>query len=73
MQTQLSSISPFTDYIRTFTFDKKFESIVKQGILGGMGKLPTIIPPERYRLRFADAMDRYFSTVPDRWEGLSKI
>ncbi|XP_023294210.2 putative 1-phosphatidylinositol 3-phosphate 5-kinase isoform X2 [Lucilia cuprina] len=62
------------DYIRTFTFDKKVESFVKQtGILGGMGKLPTIIPPERYRLRFADAMDRYFYTVPDRWEGLSKI
>ncbi|XP_005181106.2 putative 1-phosphatidylinositol 3-phosphate 5-kinase [Musca domestica] len=62
------------DYIRTFTFDKKVESFVKQtGILGGMGKLPTIIPPERYRMRFADAMDRYFYTVPDRWEGLSKI
>uniref|UniRef100_A0A1I8PLT5 1-phosphatidylinositol-3-phosphate 5-kinase n=1 Tax=Stomoxys calcitrans TaxID=35570 RepID=A0A1I8PLT5_STOCA len=62
------------DYIRTFTFDKKVESILKQtGILGGMGKLPTIIPPEPYRMRFADAMDRYFYTVPDRWEGLSKI
>ncbi|XP_054736493.1 putative 1-phosphatidylinositol 3-phosphate 5-kinase isoform X1 [Anastrepha obliqua] len=61
------------DYIRTFTFDKRVESFVKQtGILGGMGKLPTVISPERYRQRFIDAMDRYFYTVPDRWEGLSK-
>ncbi|XP_049308926.1 putative 1-phosphatidylinositol 3-phosphate 5-kinase [Bactrocera dorsalis] len=61
------------DYIRTFTFDKKVESFVKQtGILGGMGKLPTVISPERYKQRFIDAMDRYFYTVPDRWEGLSK-
>lgn len=73
LQTKYNA-SIVTDYIRTFTFDKKVESFVKQtGILGGMGKLPTIIPPERYRLRFADAMDRYFYTVPDRWEGLSKI
>ncbi|XP_017482911.1 PREDICTED: putative 1-phosphatidylinositol 3-phosphate 5-kinase [Rhagoletis zephyria] len=62
------------DYIRTFTFDKKVESFVKQtGILGGIGKLPTVISPERYKQRFIDAMDRYFYTVPDRWEGLSKI
>ncbi|XP_067633023.1 putative 1-phosphatidylinositol 3-phosphate 5-kinase isoform X2 [Eurosta solidaginis] len=61
------------DYIRTFTFDKKVESFVKQtGLLGGMGKLPTVISPERYKQRFIDAMDRYFYTVPDRWEGLSK-
>ncbi|XP_030387596.1 putative 1-phosphatidylinositol 3-phosphate 5-kinase [Scaptodrosophila lebanonensis] len=62
------------DYIRTFTLDKKLESFVKQtGILGGSGKLPTVISPERYKQRFIDAMDRYFNTVPDRWEGLSKF
>lgn len=65
----------FVDYIRTYTFEKRVESFVKKqtGILGGMSKLPTIIAPQHYRQRFYDAMDRYFPTVPDRWEGLSKI
>lgn len=61
------------DYIRTFTLDKKLESLVKQtGILGGQGKLPTIISPKMYKNRFSLAMERYFMVVPDRWEGLSK-
>lgn len=62
------------DYIRTFTLDKRVESIVKQsGFLGGKGKDPTVVNPERYKQRFIDAMDRYFLMVPDRWEGLSKV
>ncbi|XP_034653485.1 putative 1-phosphatidylinositol 3-phosphate 5-kinase [Drosophila subobscura] len=62
------------DYIRTFTLDKRMESIFKQsGLLGGKGKDPTVVSPERYKQRFIDAMDRYFLTVPDRWEGLSKV
>lgn len=62
------------DYIRTFTFDKKLESLVKQtGFLGGQGKLPTIISPKMYKQRFSVAMERYFMVVPDRWEGLSKM
>lgn len=61
------------DYIRTFTLDKKFESLVKQtGILGGQGKLPTIVNPKLYKNRFSVAMERYFMVVPDRWAGLSK-
>ncbi|EDW02504.1 putative 1-phosphatidylinositol 3-phosphate 5-kinase [Drosophila grimshawi] len=63
------------DYIRTFTLDKKLESMIKQtGILGGgIGKSPTVLAPQPYKQRFVEAMDRYFSMVPDRWEGLSKI
>ncbi|XP_017125000.1 putative 1-phosphatidylinositol 3-phosphate 5-kinase [Drosophila elegans] len=62
------------DYIRTFTLDKRVESILKgSGILGGKGKDPTVVNPERYKQRFIDAMDRYFLTVPNRWEGLSKV
>ncbi|CAL7943576.1 unnamed protein product [Xylocopa violacea] len=61
------------DYIRTFTWDKKLETMVKKtGILGGQGKLPTIISPEEYRARFIAAMHRYFLPVPDRWFGLGK-
>ncbi|KAK2584922.1 hypothetical protein KPH14_002518 [Odynerus spinipes] len=61
------------DYIRTFTWDKKLETMVKKsGILGGQGKLPTIISPAEYRARFIAAMHRYFLPVPDRWSDLGR-
>ncbi|XP_069701423.1 1-phosphatidylinositol 3-phosphate 5-kinase isoform X2 [Periplaneta americana] len=61
------------DYIRIFTWDKKLETIVKSsGILGGQGKMPTIVSPELYRARFIAAMHRYFLPVPDRWTGLGR-
>ncbi|EPQ60145.1 hypothetical protein GLOTRDRAFT_134891 [Gloeophyllum trabeum ATCC 11539] len=54
------------DYIRTYTWDKKLESWVKD--LGAAGKgEPTIITPKQYRQRFLSAMERYFPLVPDRW------
>ena len=54
------------DYIRTYTWDKKLESWVKEtGLLGGGGKEPTISSPKQYRLRFKEAMDRYFHVVSD--------
>ena len=56
------------DYIRTFTWDKKLEMIIKStGILGGRGKTPTIIYPKYYQKRFIEAMDTYFIQVPDYW------
>ncbi|KAI7848163.1 hypothetical protein BDC45DRAFT_575135 [Circinella umbellata] len=56
------------DFIRTFTWDKKLESWVKEsGILGGGGKGPTIVSPRQYRIRFREAMERYFFMVPDEW------
>ncbi|KAJ3592606.1 hypothetical protein NHX12_007733 [Muraenolepis orangiensis] len=59
------------DYIRTFTWDKKLEMVVKYtGILGGQGKMPTVVSPELYRARFCEAMDKYFLMVPDHWSGL---
>lgn len=57
------------DYIRTYTFDKRLESLVKTNLMGKQG-LPTIVSPKLYRQRFTEAMDRYFLAVPDRWEGL---
>ncbi|KAG5896372.1 hypothetical protein JTB14_005849 [Gonioctena quinquepunctata] len=61
------------DYIRTFTWDKRLETMVKKsGILGGQGKLPTIVSPEEYQKRFIEAMHRYFLEVPDHWAGLGK-
>lgn len=49
------------DYIRTFTWDKRLETFVKSsGILGGQGKMPTVVSPELYRTRFCEAMNRKF-------------
>ncbi|KAH8119967.1 hypothetical protein DFH11DRAFT_1557576 [Phellopilus nigrolimitatus] len=57
------------DYIRTYTWDKKLESWVKESaFLTGAGKgEPTIVTPKQYRQRFLSAMERYFPLVPDRW------
>lgn len=46
--------------------------VKKSGILGGQGKLPTIVSPEEYQKRFIEAMHRYFLEVPDHWTGLGK-
>ncbi|WFD08327.1 1-phosphatidylinositol-3-phosphate 5-kinase [Malassezia vespertilionis] len=53
------------DYVRTYTWDKRVESFVKEtAILGGGGKgEPTIITPRQYRMRFLAFMDRYFFMV----------
>ncbi|KAJ3312054.1 1-phosphatidylinositol-3-phosphate 5-kinase [Boothiomyces sp. JEL0838] len=56
------------DFIRTFTWDKKLESWVKEtGLLGGGGSEPTIVTPRQYKNRFREAMDRYFLMVPDKF------
>lgn len=61
----------YADFIRTFTWDKKLEMYVKaSGILGGQGRMPTVVSPELYRTRFTEAMKRYFLMVPDKWTGL---
>lgn len=52
------------DFMRTFTWDKKLESWVKEtGLLGG-GKDPTITTPIQYRNRFSEAMEKYFLLSP---------
>ncbi|KAI7892596.1 uncharacterized protein EV154DRAFT_537402 [Mucor mucedo] len=56
------------DFIRTFTWDKKLESWVKEsGMLGGGKKDPTIVSPKMYRRRFRSAIDLYFCMIPDFW------
>ncbi|KAB7498626.1 1-phosphatidylinositol 3-phosphate 5-kinase, partial [Armadillidium nasatum] len=61
------------DYIRTFTWDKKLETIIKGSRLaGGAGKSPTILSPDSYRNRFCLAMESYFVLAPDRWTSLEE-
>lgn len=63
-----SLIVGIVDFVRTFTWDKKLESWVKEkGILGGGGREPTIISPKQYKTRFRDSMERYFLMVPDKF------
>ncbi|KZT04073.1 uncharacterized protein LAESUDRAFT_738031 [Laetiporus sulphureus 93-53] len=57
------------DYIRTYMWDKKLESWVKDSAFLGRanrGEL-TIISPRQYRQHFLSAMEHYFPLVPDRW------
>jgi len=54
------------DYIRTYTWDKKLESWVKDAsFLGGGAHRgePTIVTPKQYKARFRSAMERYFPLV----------
>lgn len=58
------------DFIRTFTWDKKLEMVVKWSSSRSM---PTVVSPELYKNRFCEAMDRYFLVVPDRWYGMHQF
>jgi 1-phosphatidylinositol-3-phosphate 5-kinase len=58
------------DYIRTYTWDKKIETIVKS--MSTAGQSPTVISPEHYRTRFLRQMDQYFPVVPDEWHAYEK-
>jgi 1-phosphatidylinositol-3-phosphate 5-kinase len=63
-----SSSHDCLDYQRTYTWDKKLESWVKDSAFLGAAKgEPTIITPKQYRQRFMAAMERYFPLIPDRW------
>lgn len=58
------------DYIRTYTWDKKIETIVKS--MSVVGPTPTVISPDNYRIRFLRRMDQYFPVVPDEWHAYEK-
>ncbi|KAN0060472.1 Mitochondrial distribution and morphology protein 12 [Thecaphora frezii] len=58
------------DFVRTFTWDKRVESFVKEtALLGGAGKEPTIITPRQYRMRFLAFLDKSILLTPDYWIG----
>jgi 1-phosphatidylinositol-3-phosphate 5-kinase len=53
--------------MRKYTLDKRMEELIKSsGLMGGRGKLPTILQPAQYKSRFRDAMWRYFIMVRTR-------
>ena len=58
------------DCIRTYTWDKKLESWIKdRGLVPVRGKnnRPTVTSPREYKKRFREAMGRYVLEAPDCW------
>ncbi|KAK3393655.1 hypothetical protein B0H63DRAFT_458736 [Podospora didyma] len=57
------------DCIRTYTWDKRLESWIKdRGFAGGGRNKPTVTSPKEYKSRFREAMARYFFLGPIiRW------
>ncbi|CAK7273278.1 Mitochondrial distribution and morphology protein 12 [Sporothrix epigloea] len=56
------------DCIRTYTWDKKLESWIKdRGFAGGGRNRPTVTSPKEYKSRFREAMDRYILQAPNSW------
>ncbi|OKL56604.1 hypothetical protein UA08_08153 [Talaromyces atroroseus] len=56
------------DCIRTYTWDKKLESWIKDRGFGGGGKnRPTVTSPKEYKSRFREAMARYVLQAPNCW------
>ncbi|KAF4631249.1 hypothetical protein G7Y89_g6882 [Cudoniella acicularis] len=52
------------DVVRTYTWDKKLESWIKdRGFAGGNRNKPTVTSPKEYKSRFREAMDRYILYV----------
>lgn len=53
------------DCIRTYTWDKKLESWIKdRGFAGGSKNRPTVTSPKEYKNRFREAMARYVLQAP---------
>ncbi|XP_037080111.1 1-phosphatidylinositol 3-phosphate 5-kinase-like [Pollicipes pollicipes] len=62
------------DYLRSYTYDKAVETYIKSYniLLGDGNNRPTVLDPVRYKTRFADMMNKYFTDVPDRWLGFAQ-
>jgi 1-phosphatidylinositol-3-phosphate 5-kinase len=57
------------DCIRTYTWDKKLESWIKdRGFAGGGRNRPTVTSPKEYKSRFREAMARYVFPERSRWK-----
>ncbi|KAH8723122.1 hypothetical protein GQ44DRAFT_685873 [Phaeosphaeriaceae sp. PMI808] len=65
--THCEIIVGIIDCIRTYTWDKKLESWIKDR---GKNK-PTITSPKDYRIRFRVAMEKYILQAPNCWHQFS--
>lgn len=51
------------DYVRQYTWDKQFETIIKSTTFAKKKKAPTVINPKLYKTRFREAAIRYFPSM----------
>jgi 1-phosphatidylinositol-3-phosphate 5-kinase len=62
------------DCIRTYTWDKKLESWIKdRGFARGGKNRPTVTSPKEYKRRFREAMNRYVLEAPDCWHQFKPV
>ncbi|KAI1006713.1 1-phosphatidylinositol 3-phosphate 5-kinase [Podosphaera aphanis] len=62
------------DVVRTYTWDKKLESWIKdRGFAGGGRNRPTVTSPKEYKSRFREAMDRYILQAPNSWHQWQQV
>ncbi|KAG0355477.1 hypothetical protein BGZ54_001138 [Gamsiella multidivaricata] len=54
------------DFIGAYTWYKRIESKGKTTLRGAKDNV-TVLPPQQYKTRFREAMERYFLSVPDKW------
>ncbi|KAF9911808.1 hypothetical protein EC991_002110 [Linnemannia zychae] len=54
------------DFIGAYTWYKRIESKGKTTLRGAKDNV-TVLPPQQYKTRFREAMERYFLPVPDKW------
>ncbi|KAF9956361.1 hypothetical protein BGZ65_002787 [Modicella reniformis] len=54
------------DFIGAYTWYKRIESKGKTTLRGAKDNV-TVLPPQQYKARFKEAMERYFLAVPDKW------
>ncbi|KFA72278.1 hypothetical protein S40288_02463 [Stachybotrys chartarum IBT 40288] len=67
-ETRKELVVGIIDCIRTYTWDKKLESWIKdRGFAGGGRNRPTVTSPKEYKSRFREAMARYILQAPSPW------
>ena len=58
------------DFMRQYDILKQMERVGKSLPMVVGSEAPTIIQPPLYKARFANAMERYFMTVPSKWTAI---
>lgn len=67
-ETRKELVVGIIDCIRTYTWDKKLESWIKdRGFARGGKNRPTVTSPKEYKRRFREAMNRYVLEAPSCW------
>ncbi|KHJ36022.1 putative 1-phosphatidylinositol-3-phosphate 5-kinase fab1 [Erysiphe necator] len=73
-ETRKELVVGIIDVVRTYTWDKKLESWIKdRGFAGGSRNRPTVTSPKEYKSRFREAMNRYILQAPNSWHQLQQV